>query len=202
MKKFIQSKGLVALLLAIACVVIIMVCLIVELNKSSKFIPEDTSAMDNTATSSIHASSAAETSQPTTESTDAAAYLPAPTSSNHNEDYPKVVSETDDEVMVDFTETKKPTETAPPTPEGKTIIEDPGPDHPVNSTPEITAPATEAPTTAVTATEAPPSTQPETGSGNGAVYDPVFGWVEPGAVNQSGADSDGDPNKMVGDMGQ
>ena len=36
---------------------------------------------------------------------------------------------------------------------------------------------------------------------NGAVYDPVFGWVVPGQVNQTTVDSSGDPNKMVGNMG-
>lgn len=36
---------------------------------------------------------------------------------------------------------------------------------------------------------------------NGAVYDPVFGWVVPGQVNQTTVDSGGDPNKMVGNMG-
>ena len=34
-----------------------------------------------------------------------------------------------------------------------------------------------------------------------AVYDPVFGWVVPGQVNQATVDSSGDPNKMVGNMG-
>lgn len=36
---------------------------------------------------------------------------------------------------------------------------------------------------------------------NGAVYDPVFGWVVPGQVNQTAVDSGGDPGKMVGNMG-
>ena len=34
-----------------------------------------------------------------------------------------------------------------------------------------------------------------------AVYDPVFGWVVPGDVQQSVGDSDGDINKQVGNMG-
>lgn len=36
---------------------------------------------------------------------------------------------------------------------------------------------------------------------DGAVYDPVFGWVVPGNVQQSTGDSDGDLNKQVGNMG-
>ena len=72
-------------------------------------------------------------------------------------------------------------------------MENPGPEQPVNTTPEVTAPAP----------ETPANNGPEAGStnGNGAVYDPVFGWVIPGQVSQSTMDSEGDPNKMVGNMG-
>ena len=82
-------------------------------------------------------------------------------------------------------------------PEGKTEIKDPGQEHTVNpdpSVPEVTAPPAE---------QAPPSNEPVPGSsnGNGAVYDPVFGWVVPGNVQQSTGDSDGDLNKQVGNMG-
>ena len=61
---------------------------------------------------------------------------------------------------------------------GKTEIKDPGHEHTVNpdpSVPEVTAPPAE---------QAPPSNEPVPGSsnGNGAVYDPVFGWVVPGNV--------------------
>ena len=38
---------------------------------------------------------------------------------------------------------------------------------------------------------------PGSSNGNGAVYDPVFGWVVPGDVQQSTGDSDGDLNKQV-----
>ena len=105
------------------------------------------------------------------------------------------MEESENEVVIDFTNTEQSaTEaTPPPAPEGKTINEDPGPAHEVNRNPDVTAPSTEAPS----------DTEPDPGSsnGNGAVYDPVFGWVVPGEVNQSTIDSDGDPNKMVGNMG-
>jgi len=79
----------------------------------------------------------------------------------------------------------------------KTEIKDPGQGHAVNpdpSVPEVTAPPAE---------QTPPSNEPAPGSsnGNGAVYDPVFGWVVPGDVQQSTGDSDGDLNKQVGNMG-
>ena len=79
----------------------------------------------------------------------------------------------------------------------KTEIKDPGQEHTVNpdpSVPEVTAPPAE---------QALPSNEPAPGSsnGNGAIYDPVFGWVVPGDVQQSTGDSDGDLNKQVGNMG-
>lgn len=100
-------------------------------------------------------------------------------------------------LVIDFTDTEKFEETPPPVPEGKTEIKDPGQEHTVNpdpSVPEVTAPPAE---------QAPPSNEPVPGSsnGNGAVYDPVFGWVVPGNVQQSTGDSDGDLNKQVGNMG-
>ena len=110
---------------------------------------------------------------------------------------PKVTSESEGEVEIDFTDTEKPEETPPPVPEGKTEIEDPGEEHEVNpdpAVPEVTAPPAE---------ESTSSNEPAPGSsnGSGAVYDPVFGWVVPGDVQQSTGDSDGDLNKQVGNMG-
>ena len=108
------------------------------------------------------------------------AYAPGQ-STDAKEEYPKVTSQTEDEVVIDFTDTEKPKETPPPVPEGKTEIKDPGQEHTVNpdpSVPEVTAPPAE---------QTPPSNDPVPGSsnGNGAVYDPVFGWVVPGNVQQS-----------------
>ena len=85
----------------------------------------------------------------------------------------------------------------PPAPEGKTEREDPGEDHPVNSDPEVPK------VTTPPAENEPANNEPAPGAsnGNGAVYDPVFGWVVPGDVQQSVGDSDGDINKQVGNMG-
>src|SRR5699024_3646840 len=108
------------------------------------------------------------------------------------EEYPKVTSETEDEVIIEFTDTDKPEETPPPAPEGKTEIEDPGEEHEVQpdpSVPEVTPP----PDNQSGGNEPAPGSSNE----NGAVYDPVFGWVVPGKVQQSIGDSDGDLNKQV-----
>jgi hypothetical protein len=42
---------------------------------------------------------------------------------------------------------------------------------------------------------------PGSSNGNGAIYDPVFGWIVPGEGDQTPIDNDGDPNKQVGEMG-
>ena len=108
-----------------------------------------------------------------------------------------MTSETEDEVVIDFTDTEKPETTPPPAPEGKTEREDPGEDHPVNSDPEVPK------VTTPPAEKEPANNEPAPGAsnGSGAVYDPVFGWIVPGNGQETIGDSDGDINKQVGNMG-
>ena len=69
---------------------------------------------------------------------------------------------------------------------------------PAEATPE--APA-EQPSTTEAVQDQPESTPQMDGvREDGAVYDPVFGWVVPSPIIQMEGDSDGDPNKMVGHM--
>lgn len=190
MKKFFQSKGFIVSALAVLCVAILGVCWFVSRDRSEEFRPDE----------SPPSSTSSDWSDGGVQSGDgsggADAYAPGQ-SSGSEEEYPKVTSETDDEIVIDFTDTQKPEDTSPAVPEGKTELEDPGEDHPVNpdpAVPEVTAPPAE---------ESPSSSEPAPGSsnGSGAVYDPVFGWVVPGNVQQSTGDSDGDLNKQVGNMG-
>lgn len=190
MKKFFQSKGFIVSALAVLCVAILSVCWFVSRDRSEEFRPDE----------SPPSSTSSDWSDGGVQSGDgsggADAYAPGQ-SSGSEEEYPKVTSETDDEVVIDFTDTQKPEDTPPAVPEGKTELENPGEDHPVNpdpAVPEVTAPPAE---------ESPSSSEPAPGSsnGSGAVYDPVFGWVVPGNVQQSTGDSDGDLNKQVGNMG-
>ena len=190
MKKFFQSKGFIVSALAVLCVAILGVGWFVSRDRSEEFRPDE----------SPPSSTSSDWSDGGVQSGDgsggADAYAPGQ-SSGSEEEYPKVTSETDDEVVIDFTDTQKPEDTPPAVPEGKTELEDPGEDHPVNpdpAVPEVTAPPAE---------ESPSSSEPAPGSsnGSGAVYDPVFGWVVPGNVQQSTGDSDGDLNKQVGNMG-
>lgn len=190
MKNFFKSKGFLIAVFSIACIGILAVCWYVSRDKSEKFQPEDSGTVTES-----HDWQENPDSEKETVGNGANAYMP-PAGSNTADDleeYPKVEAESEDEVVIDFTPTEKPEETPPDVPEGKAIIEDPGPEHPLNTDLDISAPEPE--TTS--------NKEPEAGSTNenGAVYDPVFGWVVPGQVNQSTMDSTGDPNKMVGNMG-
>ena len=188
MKKFFQSKGFIVSSLALLCVTILGVCWFVSRDRTGDFRPDESPPSSVTGDWSDGGTQ-------TDGDNGADAYAPGQ-STDAKEEYPKVTSQTEDEVVIDFTDTEKPEESPPPVPEGKTEIKDPGQEHTVNpdpSVPEVTAPPAE---------QTPPSNEPAPGSsnGNGAVYDPVFGWVVPGDVQQSNGDSDGDLNKQVGNM--
>ena len=105
--------------------------------------------------------------------------------------YPKVTGETDELVTIDFTPETEELQTEPP--EAPTAGADAtNPEQPPSYTPEELEPE---PTS-------PPAAAPAAGATNenGAVYDPVFGWVVPSTVEQTPMDSAGDPDKMVGNM--
>lgn len=194
MKKFIRSKKFIVSALSAACICILAACLFVNRGQRNEFKPEET-------TPTTTNEEWQETSPPTSALAKETSAADIPKETETVEAYPQVVKESvgesTTEVVIDFTPTTaaKQTiqETPPPAPEGKTIIEDPGPEHPVNPALEVTAPPE----------ETPASTEPVPGSsnGNGAIYDLVFGWVVPGEVQSSTISSDGDPNKMVGNMG-
>lgn len=186
MKNIFKSKGFIVTSLVIVCITILSVCWYAGRDRSDPFLPDESppaSGITDGWTENSLSSGAG---------SGADAYTP-PQSTEPTEEYPKVVEESEDEVVIDFTDTGKAESTPPPAPEGKTVQEDPGPAHEVNPAPEVTAPEP----------QTPASNKPAAGStnGNGAVYDPVFGWVVPGKVQQSTGDSDGDINKMVGNMG-
>ena len=186
MKKMFQSKGFIVSALAALCIVILGVCWFVSRDRTEDFVPDESPP-------SSTAGDWSEGGSPTDgKDSGADAYHPGQ-SVSPQEEYPKVSSETEDEVVIDFTDTEIPAEETPPIPEGKTELQDPGEEHPVNPDPEVTPPPA----------DPPESTGPAPGSTNenGAVYDPVFGWVVPGGVQQSTGDSDGDLNKQVGNMG-
>ncbi len=188
MKNFIRSKGFLLSVLAVACIGILVICFVVNRDTDNDFQPEEiasnikTQEWQETPTTSTNMESPAPT------------HTPAPAATKDPmEGYPKVVDDSEDEVVIDFTpesEELRPEPPEPPTAEGDAT----NPSAPPTYVPEeIALEPTVLP--AQNNTPAPGSTNE-----NGAVYDPVFGWVEPGQVEQTPADSSGDPNKMVGDM--
>ena len=190
MRQFLKSKRFVTFALAVLCVVILGACWFVSQDRTEDFQP-------NTSPSSSTTSDWSDGGSENRDDSDGADAYVSGLFPSSKEEYPKVTSESEGEVEIDFTDTEKPEETPPPVPEGKTEIEDPGEEHEVNpdpAVPEVTAPPAE---------ESTSSNEPAPGSsnGSGAVYDPVFGWVVPGDVQQSTGDSDGDLNKQVGNMG-
>lgn len=191
MKKILKSKGFLATVLSVSCIAILIACFWVSRDTKTAFLPDepppDTAQENWTDTpESVTESNSwnpPKSSKPTQEDTD-----------RKLEEYPKMTEENEQEVVFDFIPSETKEESAsPPPPEGKTIMANPGEDHPLKPTPEADA----------SSADAGKDSTPSAGSTNenGAVYDPVFGWVVPGQINQSSIDSSGDPNKMVGNMG-
>ncbi len=188
MKKIFKSKGFLVTVLSVSCIAILAACWLVGRDTKTAFLPDGQppdavqedwkDTPDATESTWEHADSSIHNQD---------------NAADKLEDYPKVAEESEQEVVVDFVPTETKEETPPPPPEGKTVITDPGENHPVNPAPE----------TAPSSTDTGKDSTPPAGTTNenGAVYDPVFGWVVPGQVNQTTVDSSGDPNKMVGNMG-
>ena len=188
MKNIIKSKGFLFSVLAVACIGILVTCFLVNREQKSDFQPEEVFA--NTDTQEAPAAPPPSVNAGNRTSTG----TPAPAATNDPmEEYPKVVDESEDTVVIDFT------------PEGEELkTETPEPPAAEGDATDPSAPPTYAPEETELEQTAPPAqdNKPAPGSvrEDGAVYDPVFGWVVPGQVEQAPADSSGDPNKMVGDM--
>lgn len=188
LKQFLTSKPFLLGMLAVLCVGILVVCLTVGRDKGSEFVPEPPAT--SAPTDGWEENGGAPSSAPS-EGGGLDAVLP---SQEPEASFPQISEETEQQTVVDFTDPEPEKPEAPPAPEGKTVQEDPGLEHPVNSNPAVTPPPTPEPSK--------PS-GPQSGDTNsqGQVYVPGFGWVTPSNVEQSTIDSDGDPNKMVGQMG-
>lgn len=191
MKKIFKSKGFLVTALSVSCIAILAVCWLAGRDKKAVFLP------DEQPQDAIQEEwkDTPDTTDPTggfQDRTDAV--IPGQNSAEEKlEGYPKVAEESEQEIVIDFVPEETKDETPPPPPEGKAVTADSGGEHPVNPAPD----------TAPSSTDTGKGDTPAAGSTNenGAVYDPVFGWVVPGQVNQSAIDSSGDPNKMVGNMG-
>lgn len=188
MKKIFKSKGFLVTVLSVSCIAILAVCWLAGRDTRTAFLPDEQppdivqeewkDTPDTAEDSWEHAGNDILSQNGTEEKL---------------EEYPKVTEETDTEVVIDFVPEETKNETPPPPPEGQSIMADSGDGSSVSQAQETGS------SSSGSKTDNPPSAGST--NENGAVYDPVFGWVVPGQVNQYTADSSGDPNKMVGNMG-
>ena len=111
MKKFFQSKGFIVSSLALLCITILGVCWFVSRDRTGDFRPDESPPSSVTGDWSDGGTQ-------TDGDNGADAYAPGQ-STDAEEEYPKVTSQTEDEVVIDFTDTEKLEETPPPVPEGK-----------------------------------------------------------------------------------
>lgn len=101
--------------------------------------------------------------------------------------YPKEVKNEDNNVVVDFTD---PDPEKPKPPEKPvTSADSKNPNKPPEYKPEEIKPS-------------PSTSAPAPGSKNekGEIYDPVFGWIKPGAAEAKPIHNDKDPNEQIGSM--
>lgn len=199
-KNIFKTKAFPAAALATACIGILAACFLFGREEKPDFQPEEP-APDPIAQEWQETSSPTTpvetraTPDPSGNSTSPAG-TPAAREQSQNhilEAYPKVTGETDQLVTIDFTPETEDLQPEPP--EAPTAEADAtDPEQPPSYTPEELEPDPTAP-------PAQPDAPPAGSTGeNGAVYDPVFGWVVPSTVDQSTMDSAGDPDKMVGNM--
>lgn len=195
LKKTFTSKPFLAGILAVLCVAILAGCLFWKNSRQPEFTPAPVAA-ETPAESWAERPTAEAAAESRTEPASAEVLAESPSAhETAAEEYPKEVENNEEQTIIHFTEPEPAKPTAPPAPEGKEVREDPGPEHPVTPAPETAA--AESPDSQV------PDSEPVPGSTNekGEIYDPVFGWVMPGKVIQTPITSDGDPEKMVGNMG-
>ena len=201
MKKIWKSKGTI-IGLAVVCVLVAGTCLIVRMKKDGgSFVPgkppDETASEWNEADRPDKAETEAESS----------------TGWQEQETEETRQTENGGEVVIEFTtEPVQPETPEAPDPQGELTDPSNPPTYteevkvqPEGSLPPETqseAPAEQPSTVQEEAVQDQPESTPQMDGvrEDGAVYDPVFGWVVPSPITQIEGDSDGDPNKMVGNM--
>lgn len=195
MKNILKSKAFPIAALSVACIGVLAISLFIGREERADFHPEEPASETATQEWTETPATGRQPADSGNGGTSGAyAASQSPVSEKDLTAYPKTVEETDQLVTIDFTPEAEKLQPEPP--EAPVTEADTGdPEQPPAYTPEELEPA-------LTTAPAQPDT-PAAGSsnGNGAVYDPVFGWVVPGNVSQTAMDSAGDPDKMVGNMG-
>ncbi len=201
-KNIFKTKAFPIIMLSAACTGVLAACLFAGRENRQKFCPAEPAPGEIVREWQDPAASPVPQRQPDAPASAGSStengispYMPAQggTDKDVAEAYPQVTEETGQLVSIDFTPEAEKLHPEPP--EAPTAGENAtNPDQPPAYTPEELEPEPSAPPAQ------PDTPAPGASNGNGAVYDPVFGWVVPGEINQIPMDSAGDPNKMVGNM--
>lgn len=183
-KKIVSGKVLAVSGLCLACVAILIGVLVWRSTPNPEFTPDDNHSVVTPSTweePEGDNKGSRPASTPTPEQTDTAS-----DADTHAKDNYKVVSEDEDEVVIDMTPPAHQSEAPKPpaAPEGQTATPD-------NEIPEEPADG------GACIPETPKEKETEK---PGQVYDPVFGWTDIADASGQEADSNGDPNKMIGTM--
>lgn len=109
MKKIFRSKKFLFSVLAAACIGILAVCFVVNRDRDNNFQPEDVAANNGAPELQESPAPAANTATPVPTHTPAPAATKEPM-----EEYPKVVDESEGEVVIDFTPEGEDLKTEPP----------------------------------------------------------------------------------------
>ncbi|MDD4509476.1 MAG: hypothetical protein PHY23_00935 [Oscillospiraceae bacterium] len=178
-----NKKSFIIAGLCVACVGILAVCFVLTRDKTPEFVPDplplDTQSEWKETGGKDNGSGAVTDNQ---------------TPGSASEEYPKQTEDADGNVEVEFTPSGEDLKPEPPeVPTADADNTNPAAP-PVYTEEEIKPPVETPPTLSDTPT-------PGSRRADGAVYDQAFGWVMPSEVVQIPIDSEGDPNKMVGEMG-
>ncbi len=210
MKKNWKSKGTI-IGLAAACILIAGTCLVVKMKK-------DGGSFDPGKPPDETVSEWEEAGRPDEREAESRAVWQERENGKHTQTEP----DSRDEVVIEFTtEPARPETPEAPVPQGEltdpsappsyekeaeTVPEENLPEE-NGRIPEEQTPAEQKPEVPESETPKPETSKPSESTPqmdgvreDGAVYDPVFGWVVPSPIIQSEITSDGDPNKMVGHM--
>jgi len=184
MKKLISSKVFIAGTLAVLCVAILTVCVLWGKDKHD-FIPDDPVPLGGIESWTENHTPSDGAAENTGHGSDF--QPPSVQPADPLEDFPKVVEENGDEVVIDFTDPDPHKAPPPETPNKEAVSGKDG--HAASDTPAADKKPND-------------SGKPVPGSMNdkGEVYDAAFGWIKPAEVIQESIDSDGDPNKIIGNM--
>lgn len=178
-----HKKLIIITALCVACVGILAVCFFLNRDRTPNFTP----ASPQSKTPSTWEENHSDASGSGGTSNSAA-------SGSTSEEYPKSTQDADGDVHTEFTppsDKLKPDAPEPPSADADNT----NPSAPPSYSSEQVKPSAEK--------KHEDTSKPAAGSsnGDGAVYDPVFGRIVPGDVDQTPIDNKGDPDKQVGEMG-